>query len=100
VRNLLREVLALDEPALQQLLDELAGHPAVEASGWRVREKRLGQERYAARNCEIRQRHEKGESYGQLGIAFGLTPSGIAKVVQRGRVKSVDALPMSTASHR
>jgi hypothetical protein len=75
---------------LVTFLDELAGLPCVEAAGWRVREKRFSQERYGARNQEIRRRYQAGEgSYGILAIDYGLKRSAIGKIVRAGRKKCV-----------
>ncbi len=92
-------VLAMTRTELVAFLDTLAGLPRIEEAGWRVREKQTRGERFPTRNAKIRERARNGESYGQLALAFGLTSSAVAKIVQRGRKKSMDAQPMSTATH-
>jgi hypothetical protein len=80
---------------LSQLLEELAGLKRVRAMGWRLTEASPRRRRFAARDEEIVQLHEAGRSYGQLSRRYGISRSGIAKVVQRRR-KTVDDLPLST----
>lgn len=96
--RLLAALRRLPPAERHKFYDALAGAAFVEGDGWRVRERSIRRERFPDRNREIRLRHAKGESYGQLALAFGISSSGIAKIVQRGRrQKSLDAMPMSRA---
>jgi hypothetical protein len=88
--RLLAEVLSLPPARLYRLIDQLVGRPEVAAIGFQIRPKRESPERFPERNAEIRHRHRQGSSYGQLALDFGLTPSGVAKIVQRGRKKFMD----------
>jgi len=54
-------------------------------AGWTVRRRRVGRERYFARNQEIRLRHHRGESYAKLGLAYGLSRFRIGAIVRAGR---------------
>jgi hypothetical protein len=94
-------VLDLDPADLSRFLDRLAGAPQVAEAGWRVVERHQCGERHAARNAEIRRRNRQGLSYAQLAPDYGMTPSGIAKIVQRGRRrKTLDTISVSTLTPR
>lgn len=100
LEDLFRRVLSLPTPQRGEHFERLIGRPEVLDAGYTVRERRRTPDRFPERNAEIRQRHRAGESYGQLALAYGLSASGIAKIVQRGRRKSLDAQAASTARNR
>jgi hypothetical protein len=82
---------------LAGFLDELGGLQVVADVGYRIRRRRGGVERYPQRNAEVRKRHAEGRSYGELAMDYGLSRSGIARIVQVG--KSVRAERTCTAEH-
>lgn len=100
VVELLHAVEHLDAAALGDFLDGLAGSAAVETSGWVVKERRLFKEKHPQRNREIRRRHRDGNTYGELAMDYGISPSGIAKIIQRGRKFSLDAQTVSIVRAR
>jgi hypothetical protein len=88
VEGLVSRVLRLPPSQLWHFLDRMVGRAEVEVVGFRVKPKRESIEKYPERNAEIRRRYIEGETQGQLALDYGLTPSGIAKIIQRGRRKS------------
>ncbi|HTU21804.1 MAG TPA: hypothetical protein VMG10_27445 [Gemmataceae bacterium] len=94
----LRErVLSLPAAQLREHLEGLVGRPEVADAQMHIGERRFSAERYPERNAAIRQQHAKKHTYGELALDFGLSRAAIAKIVQRGRRKSVDMIFVSTA---
>ena len=85
--ELLAGVRLLDADALVEFLDELGGLQCVADADRQIRRRRIGRERYPARNAEIRRRQQQGETLGQLALVFGLKRSTIGDIVRRSRKK-------------
>lgn len=91
--DLLAEVLHLDDAALCDLLDTLAGSQRVEDLGWRVRERRLSPEPFEERNDEIERLHGRGLRPGQIANKLGMTRDAVKQVLRRRRKRNGYAKP-------
>jgi DNA-binding NarL/FixJ family response regulator len=89
-------VLALDPASLGEVLDGLAGAPEVQATGFRVSERRLSQERKPERNDSIEAMRRRGMTYGEIAQRLKLSRYTVRDIIKR-RQRSVCAEDTHTA---